>query len=86
MEKIEFTDRYKATGIPYPDENSCNECEGMGLYPLQKERLNEKTCESPNGRLVIIGQKEKDGTPCREDEWVFVQCPVCEGSRKKKII
>ena len=81
--KIEFTDRYQATGIPYPDENSCDKCEGMGVYPEKKETLNEEACKSPTGRLLIIGQKEKDGSPCKEDDYVFVQCPFCNGSRKK---
>ena len=81
--QLEFTDRYQATGIPYPNENSCDECEGMGLYPESKSSLNERACKAPGGRLTIIGQKENDGTPCEEDDWVFVQCPVSKGSRIK---
>ena len=80
---IEITDRYKATGTPYPDENSCNECEGMGLYPEQKSKLNAEACKSPTGRLLIIGQKERDGSLMEEDEFVFVQCPFCNGTKKK---
>ena len=30
---VELSDRYNATGTPYPDKDSCHECEGMGLYP-----------------------------------------------------
>jgi DnaJ-class molecular chaperone len=78
-EEIQFTDRYEATGIPYPDENSCNECDGMGIYPTQKDNLNTEACESPTGRLLIIGQKDTE-----EDNWVFVQCPHCNGTRIKK--
>ena len=51
IEKFEFTDRYKATGIPYPDENSCDECEGMGLYPTRKEKLNETRRPSNQFRI-----------------------------------
>ena len=34
---IEFTDRYKALGIPYPDpETMCKgHCEGTGVYPTK---------------------------------------------------
>lgn len=80
---MDITDRYQATGIPYPDENSCDECDGMGVYPEQRDILNKAACESPTGRLLIIGQKEKDGSPVEEDGWIFVQCPHCNGTRKK---
>ena len=83
-EKIEFTDRYKATGTPYPDKSSCDECEGMGVYPTQAKNLNETACKSPKGRLLVIGQKEKDDSPMEDDGWLFVQCPVCNGTKKKK--
>lgn len=34
---IEFTDRYQAMGVPYPDpETMCEgQCEGIGVYPHQ---------------------------------------------------
>ena len=80
MEKYEISDRYSATGTPRPDENSCDTCEGMGLYPEQKANLNLEAVKY--GRLIIIGQKDKDGTPEEEDEYVFVRCPVCFGTRK----
>ena len=85
MEKIEITDRYKATGTPYPDENSCDECEGMGLYPVQAENINKEACKSPTGLAIIVGQKEKNGDPMPDDGWVLVRCPVCHGSKKKPI-
>ena len=81
--EITFTDRYAATGTPYPDENSCNECEGMGLHPVRTKDINRRACESPEGKLLVIGQKEKDGSPAPDDGWLFVQCPICHGSRKK---
>jgi len=79
--EVKITDRYSATGTPYPTSKSCDECEGMGLYPIEKSELNTEACNSPTGRLLIIGQKEKDNTPTPEDEWVFVQCPFCNGTR-----
>ena len=83
MSDLVFEDRYSATGTPYPDENSCDECDGMGLYPCQAVDLNDEACKSPNGELVIIGQKEQDGTPMPNDGWLIVRCPVCKGTRKK---
>lgn len=80
--EIEITDRYKATGTPYPTKDSCNECEGMGITPCQATELNSFACESPKGRVLIVGQKEKNGSPCSDDGWLFVQCPFCEGTKK----
>ena len=81
--KVEITDRYKATGTPYPTADSCDPCDGMGIYPQSKDSLNAEACNSPKGRILIVGQKEKDGSPMPEDGWVFVQCPHCNGTRKK---
>lgn len=80
---IEFSDRYSATGTPYPDENSCDECDGMGLYPCKYENLNEEACKTADGTIKIIGQKAEDGTPLENDGWLIVRCPVCNGTRKK---
>lgn len=45
---IEFTDRYKALGIPYPDpETVCKgRCEGTGVYPKPRSVL-------PDGSILI---------------------------------
>ena len=84
MENFEIVDRYSATGIPRPDESSCEWCEGMGVSPLQTSKANECAVkEGSNGRLIIIGQKEKDDTPCEDDGYIFVRCPECFGTRKK---
>lgn len=82
---MEFTDRYEATRTPYPDPKTmCDgNCEGMGVYPENKAELNADACKAKGGRLIIIGQKEKNGTPCEEDNYVFVQCPDCKGTGKK---
>lgn len=83
-EKIEIIDRYSATGTPYPDENSCDWCEGMGVSPLHKSEANKTAVEDgANGHLLIIGQTEQDGRPCEEDDYIFVRCPKCFGTRKK---
>lgn len=81
---IEFTDRYKATGTSYPTDKSCMECDAMGIYPQRKETLNKAACESPTGELVVIGQKEESGQACKDDDYVFVRCPHCNGTRLKK--
>ena len=82
MEKqIEITDRYKATGTPYPTKDSCNECDGMGVYPVSVEMLNDEAVKSPKGRVLVIGQKDNYGSPCADDGFLFIQCPYCNGSR-----
>lgn len=83
MENIEIVDRYSATGTPRPDENSCDWCEGMGVSPCRKEILNKEAVEQTHHKLVICGQMESDNTACEEDEYVFVLCPECFGTRKK---
>ena len=85
MQKVEFTDRYKATGTPYPGKDSCDWCEGMGYSPLEKKDLNTEACKTLKGKLIIVGQKEKNGKPTKEDNWVFVVCPECYGTRKKNV-
>lgn len=84
MSNVIFEDRYSATGTPLPDENSCNECEGMGLFPTNASELNELACSSEDGVITIIGQKDEEGQPMPHDGWLFVRCPVCKGSRKKE--
>lgn len=76
MEKtvtIEFTDRYKALGIPYPDpETMCKgPCEGIGWYP-------EKDQNEP---LWIEAHALPHAEPC--DGWHFVKCPDCKGTEKR---
>ncbi len=71
--KYEFTDRYKALGIPYPDPKTmCDgHCEGTGWYPENDKNnpLWQKAHAKPH--------KEK----C--DGWHFIKCPKCKGTGKK---
>jgi hypothetical protein len=60
------------------------ECEAMGIYPIEKGNLNAEAVKAPEGKLLIIGQKEEDGSPTEEDNWLFVQCPHCKGTKKKQ--
>jgi len=43
MVEVEFSDRYSATGIPYPDpETMCHgQCEGMGVVPVESGDVTE---------------------------------------------
>lgn len=45
MKDIEFTDRYEALGIPYPDEETVcqGHCEGTGWIPVKLEYNPEYT-------------------------------------------
>ena len=40
---LEFTDRYKAMGIPYPDQKTCcdGQCEGTGWVPIHYSEQTE---------------------------------------------
>jgi hypothetical protein len=81
--EIEFTDRYKATGTPYPTKDSCDWCDGVGISPMSKATANKRACLTSHGKIIIVGQKEKDGKPCTDDQFLFVKCPECFGTRKK---
>ena len=83
-EEIQFTDRYQATETPYPDENSCDWCEGMGISPIRRSRLNIEAIQAKGGRLMIVGQIGKEKISFEDDDWIFVKCPECCGSRKKE--
>lgn len=69
---IEFTDRYKALGIPYPDPATMckGPCEGIGWYPEsdQSEPLWQEAHAKPHPK------------PC--DGYHFVKCPDCGGTGK----
>jgi heterodisulfide reductase subunit B len=69
---MEFTDRYKALGIPYPDvETMClGQCEGTGWFPE-----NDQTSE------LWIAAHNAEPHEC--DGWHFVKCPDCNGTGKK---
>ena len=94
MSEIEITDRYRALGIPYPNQETCCEgqCEGTGAVPFCNPdfRLNDDA-----RRLVPIRQDDDakfyplweaahskpHDEPC--DGWHFVVCPDCGGSGKR---
>lgn len=55
--EIEFTDRYKALGIPYPEpETMCNgQCEGTGWIPVYCKitPANTSMCEKEEDERLI---------------------------------
>jgi len=76
MDKIEFTDRYQALGIPYPDPQTMCEggCEGIGFVPIRKDN-KDKIWKS-------LWEKSEKENPT-DDGCHFVKCPYCSGTGKK---
>ena len=77
--KIEFDDRYQALGIPYPDEKTCcqGDCEGTGLVPID---IRDET-DPVYIRLWNETEVKNPNEP--GDNWHFVTCPRCNGTRKE---
>jgi len=94
--EVEFTDRYKALGIPYPKkETMClGQCEGTGLVPIYgKNYIDPRTnaCR-PAEELGQSSQDEAyqklwDEAEAREatdDGWHFIKCLDCGGTGLRK--
>ena len=77
MVEIEFTDRYKALGIPEPDPlTMCKgQCEGTGFVPVHRD--------DPDEPLATLW-KEAEAKEPTDDGYHFVLCPDCKGSRKRE--
>lgn len=73
---FEFTDRYQALGIPYPNPDTVcqGQCEGTGLVPIHKDE------DDPVFKALWI---EADKVATTDDGWHFVKCPDCHGRGKK---
>jgi hypothetical protein len=76
MSGFEFTDRYQALGIPYPDlDTMClGQCEGTGWVPVSSNDMEE-----PFRALWLEAEKASPA----DDGCHFVKCPSCGGSGKK---
>ncbi len=72
---MEFTDRYKALGIPYPDpQTMCKgQCEGIGRVPIHRDDMEE-----PFHTLWLEAESK---TPM-DDFYHFILCPECKGTGK----
>lgn len=89
---MEFTDRYEALGIGYPDTTTVckGRCEGCGVYPVFDARGRKAkqaamtdvfpvTTPSDADRLAWTDEHFSVGEhDC--DGWHFVKCPDCHGS------
>lgn len=78
MSDVEFTDRYQALGIPYPDPATCcdGQCEGTGVVPVQQDNQEVTWSALWKAAHKEAGEHECDGTH-------FVRCPSCAGTGKK---
>ncbi len=72
----EFTDRYKALGIPYPDPATvCHGlCEGTGVVPIHRDDTD------PVFKKLWL---EAEAKQHEDDGWHFVTCPACNGTGKR---
>jgi len=79
MTDFEFTDRYQALGIPYPDPKTMckGQCEGTGWVPIGQDDMEE-----PFRALWLEAEANKP----TDDGTHFVKCPDCDGTGKKKRI
>ncbi len=77
MSSIEYTDRYEALGIPYPDPATMckGQCEGTGVVPIKHDETD------PTYRK--LWQEAEDKNPA-DDGWHFVKCPDCGGTGKRQ--
>lgn len=83
---MDFTDRYKALGMPYPDpDKMCKgPCEGAGIVPVKGrltghgggEIVPMEPDNPENAELLRLWQQYENESPS-DDGWQFVPCPVC---------
>ena len=78
MSEIEFTDRYQALGIPWPDPKTMCEglCEGTGMVPVSRDDPEE-----PYHTLWLEAEAVNPNPP--GDDLHFVKCPDCGGTGKR---
>ena len=72
---VEFTDRYQALGIPYPDPKTVcrGHCEGTGWVPIYKDD------DDPEFAGMWDAAEKISPT---DDKSHFVKCPRCDGTGK----
>lgn len=83
---IEYSDRYVATGRPYPDpETMCpGPCEGMGVVPIYRPQADQKASliqgpDEDDPRYIVLWEEAEQKKPCT-DGWHFVTCLDCGGT------
>lgn len=75
---LEFTDRYQALGMPYPDPHTMcrGQCEGIGVVPVHRSETDSE--------FLRLWQADHDGKGDHDcDGWHFVTCPDCHGTGKR---
>jgi hypothetical protein len=79
--EIEFTDRYQALGIPYPDPATmcAGQCEGIGRYPVRLDDTENSEGERRRWHEEEVKSPTNDGVH-------FILCPTCDGSGKRPAI
>lgn len=89
MSAMEFTDRYQALGIPYPDPaKMCKgQCEGVGVVPVKgapsdTPGMVEPTaeCDPTTDPVLLRLWAAAEAESHADDGWHFVACPTCSGS------
>lgn len=82
---IEWTDRYQALGMPYPNpETMCGgQCEGTGFVPIARGDVGECLGISQPEEPFLSLWLEAEKTSPSDDGWHFVRCPDCNGEGKK---
>jgi len=89
MEMIEFTDRYRALGIPYPNPATIckGQCEGTGWVLLSADSHNDA-----EGNWGDLYREAHNAIPwwhrwawslglLKFGGWHFVRCPRCNGTK-----
>lgn len=91
--KIQITDRYSATGTPYPNPDTMCKgyCEGMGCYPhntcMNYMFINQPTELEATEQLEWEKEHKKQMWKTLGlhyfvcDGWHFIKCPTCNGTR-----
>lgn len=94
--KFEFTDRYQALGIPYPDPGTmCDgQCEGTGWIPVHERETDvalKTLWRDAHAKAHTLAHRVRQVflthslRPLTEDcdGWHFVRCLDCGGTGKR---
>lgn len=90
--KTQFTDRYQALGIPYPDPKTMcqGQCEGTGYVPHKHTKLAKldpvRAVEDPSDVIFDKLWEEAEKVKPTDDGYHFVKCPDCDGTGKRKTL
>ena len=85
MADIEFTDRYKALGIPYPELSTMcrGDCEGTGYVPIFNPHKADGLKQAGERVVYIALWEDAEAAHLSDDGWHFVKCPDCMGTGKR---